>query len=135
MLLVKAQSKTHLGTLKASLMLSQGPKIMALVQLRSCSLARSYRLTRIYHIFRWGDWKRAFNKDVWEKTSGNEMLVHTSDPGVFVGLVFCITYSWSTRFRCFRVSQLCFRAAFRVFSLPLSKAEKLKDPNVLAVMI
>lgn len=33
------------------------------------------------------------------------------------------------------VPQLCFRAAFRVFSLPLSKSQKMKDPKVLAVII
>lgn len=33
------------------------------------------------------------------------------------------------------VPQLCFRAAFRVFSLSLSKPQRLKDPKVLAVII
>lgn len=33
------------------------------------------------------------------------------------------------------VPQLCFRAAFKVFSLPLGKPQKLKNPKVLAVII
>lgn len=71
-LLVKALSKTHLGALKASLVLSQHPKFIASVQLHFCSLARTYGLTWIWHIFRWGDWQRAFNKDVWEKLLGRK---------------------------------------------------------------
>lgn len=65
---VKAQ--THLGTLKASLMLSQCPKILVLAQLHPCSLPRSCRITGICLIFRWGGWKKIVHEkieDVWGK--------------------------------------------------------------------
>lgn len=124
--LVKALSKTHLGTLKASLMLSQCPKIIALVLQPGKELPAHIDLAH----FQMGRLEKSFQQGCLGKTSGNEKLVHNSDPGVFAGLVFYVTYSWSTHFRCFRGSSALLYSSFQGVFTPLkqtTEAERSKN--------
>lgn len=77
-----------------------------------------------------GRLEKSFQQGCLGKTSGNEKLVHNSDPGVFAGPVFCVTYSWSTHFRCFRGSSALLYSSFQGVFTPLkqtTEAERSKN--------